>query len=434
MKRIILLSIPGLTRQHIEEIRPKNMSGILEKNYTSLVPTFPAVTCSVQSSILTGTYPSEHSIISNGYFDKTYKQVHFWDQPSKLVKKPQIWDLIKEKNSKIKTAVLFWQNTLFANSDIIVTPKPLHFENSFEMWCYSKPQNFYEEIVEEIGEFDLKSYWGPFASIESSKWIVNATKITIKKQSPDLLLTYIPHLDYSGQKFGPDSSEFKDSVLEVDKLLGDLKEFIDTEKLDYEIIIISEYGFNQVNNSLSPNRILNENKLLEFRKINGKEYIDFELSKAFAMCDHQIAHIYIKPGFENTVKTIFQNVDVGNIFDKNAQLDLKINNVRSGEIILTSKKNSWFNYYWWTDEKYAPEFTFSVDIHRKPGFDPLELFLDMKTKKISQDVTLIRGSHGIIDNELSKLPIFGTTISDKILPEKMNVTEILPNVFDFLEV
>ena len=433
MKRIILLSIPGLTRQHIDEIKPNNISRILEKNLTSLIPTFPAVTCSVQSSILTGTYPSEHGIISNGYFDRTYKQVHFWDQPCELVKKPQVWDLIKEKNPKIKTAVLFWQNTLFANSDIVITPKPLHFENNFEMWCYSKPQNFYEEITKELGEFDLKWYWGPFVSIESSRWIINASKITIKKHNPDLLLTYIPHLDYSGQKFGPNSSEFKKSVLEVDKLIGNLEDFLKTEKLDYEIIIISEYGFNQVNNSISPNRILNENKLLLTRNINGKEYIDFELSKAFAMCDHQISHIYIKPGFEDAVTSIFKKVSIGRILDKKTQSNLHIDNIRSGEIIITAEKNSWFNYYWWTDEKYAPDFTFSVDIHRKPGFDPLELFLDMKTKKISQDTSLIHGSHGVIDNELSRLPIFGTTLSEIELPEKMDMIEVLPCILDIFK-
>ena len=199
MKKIIVLDIPGLVGANIDKNKTKNISKIIENNHSALIPTFPAVTCSAQSSILTGMYPSEHGIIANGYYDKTYKEIHFWDQPSKLVKKPQIWDVLKEKNYKIKTAVLFWQNTLFAKSDIVITPKPLHLENNFVMWCYSKPENFYEEIVKEIGEFDLKWYWGPFASIESSKWIINATKITIKNHSPDLLLTYIPHLDYAGQ-------------------------------------------------------------------------------------------------------------------------------------------------------------------------------------------------------------------------------------------
>ena len=434
MKKIIVLDIPGLVGSNIDKNETKNISKIIKNNHSVLNPTFPAVTCSAQSSILTGTYPSEHGIIANGYYDKTYKEIHFWDQPSKLVKKPQIWDILKEKNSKIKTAVLFWQNTLFAKSDTVITPKPIHLENNFVMWCYSKPENFYEEISEEIGEFDLKWYWGPFASIESSKWIINATKITIKNHNPDLLLTYIPHLDYAGQKYGPESIEFQNSLSEVDELIGNLIDFLQSEKLEYEIIILSEYGFNQVNNSISPNIILNDNLLLQTRNIGGKEYIDFELSKAFAMCDHQIAHIFIKPGFEETVTKIFEKQPIGKILNKKMQKELHIDNERSGDIILTSEKNSWFNYHWWTDEKFAPDFTFSVDIHRKPGFDPLELFFDMKTKKISHDTSLIHGSHGIIDNEISKLPIIGTTISEKKLPEKLDMVEIMPRILDFLEV
>ncbi|MDC0856261.1 alkaline phosphatase family protein [Candidatus Nitrosopelagicus sp.] len=434
MKKIIVLDIPGLVGSNIDKNETKNIPKIIKNNHSVLNPTFPAVTCSAQSSILTGTYPSEHGIIANGYYDKTYKEIHFWDQPSKLVKKPQIWDILKEKNSKIKTAVLFWQNTLFAKSDTVITPKPIHLENNFVMWCYSKPENFYEEISEEIGEFDLKWYWGPFASIESSKWIINATKITIKNHNPDLLLTYIPHLDYAGQKYGPESIEFQNSLSEVDELIGNLIDFLQSEKLEYEIIILSEYGFNQVNNSISPNIILNDNLLLQTRNIGGKEYIDFELSKAFAMCDHQIAHIFIKPGFEETVTKIFEKQPIGKILNKKMQKELHIDNERSGDIILMSEKNSWFNYHWWTDEKFAPDFTFSVDIHRKPGFDPLELFFDMKTKKISHDTSLIHGSHGIIDNEISKLPIIGTTISEKKLPEKLDMVEIMPRILDFLEV
>ncbi len=434
MKKIIVLDIPGLVRSNIDKIKTKNISKIIENNNSVLVPTFPAVTCSAQSSILTGTHPSEHGIIANGYYDRIYKEIHFWDQPSRLVKKPQIWDILKDENSKIKTAVLFWQNTLFAKSDIVITPKPLHLENDFVMWCYSKPQNFYEEIIKEIGEFDLKWYWGPFASIESSKWIINATKITIKNHSPDLLFTYIPHLDYAGQKYGPDSSEFQKSLSEVDELIGNLINFLHLEEMEYEIIVLSEYGLNQVDNSISPNIILNENSLLQTRNIGGKEYIDFELSKAFAMCDHQIAHVFIKPGFEKIVTEIFEKQSIGEIFNKDKQKELHLDSERSGDIILTSEKNSWFNYHWWTDEKNAPDFTFSVDIHRKPGFDPLELFFDMKTKKISHDTSLVHGSHGIIDNENSKLPIIGTTISEKKLPEKLHMTEIMPTILDFLEV
>ena len=176
------------------------------------------------------------------------------------------------------------------------------------------------------------------------------------------------------------------------------------------------------------------NSLLQTRVIEGKEYVDFELSDAFAMCDHQIAHIFIKPGFEEKVTSIFEKQPIAKILNKELQNELQIDNERSGDIILVSQINSWFNYHWWTDEKYAPDFTFSVDIHRKPGYDPLELFFDMTTKKISHDTSLIKGSHGVIDEQVNKLPVIGSTILKNRLPEKIDMTNISSIILDFFGV
>ena len=195
-----------------------------------------------------------------------------------------------------------------ANSDVVITPKPLHLDKKMIMWCYSKPKNFYEKIAESIGNFDLKSYWGPFASIDSSTWIINSAKLTITNTQPNLLMVYLPHLDYASQKFGPNSLEFKKSVAELDDIIGDFLIFLENEFPNtYEIMILSEYTFNNVNTSLSPNLILRDNDFLSTRRIDGKDYIDYEFSKAFAMVDHQIAHIYIKSGYEDEVYNVFKN-------------------------------------------------------------------------------------------------------------------------------
>lgn len=436
MKKLIVINVVGLTKNLFDNTLLPNISKIFTSGfYSPMIPSFPAVTCSVQSSITSGYYPAEHGIISNGIYDRDTKQVSFWEQYDSLVQKPRIWDILKEINPKLKTAVFFWQNSLYANSDFIITPKPIHLEDKTIMWCYSKPVNYYEEIVQHIGEFDLKWYWGPFVSIKSSQWIIDASMYTIKKHKPDLVLVYLPHLDYSAQKYGPQSNEFKQSLIESDDLIGNLMDFLNASEFDneYDVMIHSEYGFNEVTHSLSPNIILRKNGLLSIRTIFGKEYIDFENSNAFAMVDHQIAHIFVKTGYEDIVTSIFKKEkNIARILDKTSQIQLKINHARSGELILCAQDNCWFNYYWWEDENNAPSFTFNVDIHRKPGYDPLELFLDPNTKKISHNTSLIKGSHGVFDsNDTDTLPIFGMSVKPKNEIPIMNITQIAPTILKF---
>ena len=438
MKKLLVLDIIGLSKKQLDTIKPPNILQIFENGFqTVMLPTFPAVTCSVQASITSGYTPAEHGIISNGFYDHNSKQVFFWEQSSNLVTKPRIWDILKKVNPNLKTAVLFWQNSLFINSDIVITPKPIHQDNGIVMWCYSKPVNYYENIVEDIGDFDLQWYWGPLVSIKSSLWILEATKYTIKNHSPNLVLVYLPHLDYAAQKNGPESEEFKKALLELDTIIGDISSFLSSYKNDeYEIMIISEYSFNNVKNSISPNKILREEGLLSIRNISGKEYIDFEYSKAFAMVDHQIAHIFTKPAYENQIENIFNHqTEISEILNKDSQKELKINNPKSGNLILCSKEDSWFNYYWWDDSNKAPEFTFNVDIHRKPGYDPLELFFDPQTKKISQNTSLIKGSHGLINkNQVDELPVFGMTLKQNELKVPINAVQIAQTISKFFNI
>jgi len=197
-------------------------------------------------------------------------------------------------------------------------------------------------------------------------------------------------------------------------------------------MILSEYNFNEVNNSVSPNLLLRQHGLLSTRRIEDKDYIDYEFSKAFAMVDHQIAHLYIKPGYEDQVKSIFNNEHVGSILDNDLQKKFKVNHPKSGDLILCSNINSWFNYYWWDDIKHAPDFTFTVDIHRKPGYDPLELFIDFQSKTISHDTSLIKGSHGLISNDPMNSPLIGTSFESNI-DEKISVIEIKNKIQNFFK-
>jgi predicted AlkP superfamily pyrophosphatase or phosphodiesterase len=420
-KYFVILDIVGLDVSHIDSSSQKypNISSLFENDgeYGYMKPVFPSVTCTVQASILTGKYPKEHGIISNGFFDRENLQTLFWEQSTNLVHSEKIWDTVKNKNNMIKTAMLFWQNSMYSNNDYVVTPRPIHLENGqMDMWCYSKPVNYYEEISKEVGEFNLLNYWGPFASIKSSEWITKSVQYTIKNYRPNLIYAYFPQLDYTAQKFGHSSSQVTDDLKQIDNCVGNIIEKVKDAGIfdDTHFLLLSEYGFNDVKNAIPLNRILREKGLLQVRTISGKEYIDYEYSDAFAMVDHQIAHIYIKSSNnmgKEKIKIAIEDIPgIQKVCDVEEKQKLHIDHPRSGELIAIAEKDKWFSYYWWYEDQKkkssnpdetgavdydkAPSFTRTVDIHRKPGYDPLDLFIDPKRKCISTDTSLIRGSHG----------------------------------------
>jgi predicted AlkP superfamily pyrophosphatase or phosphodiesterase len=265
------------------------------------------------------------------------------------------------------------------------------------MWCYSKPVGYYEELKEKFGEFNLASYWGPLASSKSSDWIANAAEYTLESERPNLLFVYIPHVDYSAQRFGKEGVQVRDDLKKADEIVGRLVQKATTLGIrdETQFVILSEYAFNDVNGAVPLNLVLRDAGLLTIRSIQEKEYLDFEYSKAFAMVDHQVAHIYIKNGYEKEARSVLETTSgVDIVLDGNGKKDLAIDHERSGDLIAIAAKDKWFSYYWWYDEGKAPDFAHKVDIHRKPGYDPVELFIDPKTKSIPLDTNLIKGSHG----------------------------------------
>ena len=420
-KYFVVLDIVGLDVSHLDSLSQKypNISSLFENDgeYGYMKPVFPSVTCTVQASILTGKYPKEHGIISNGFFDRENLQTLFWEQSTNLVQSEKIWDTLKNKNNMLKTALLFWQNSMYSNNDYIVTPRPIHLENGqMDMWCYSKPVNYYEAISKEVGEFNLMNYWGPFASIKSSEWITKSVQYTIKNHRPNLIYAYFPQLDYTAQKFGHSSPQVSDDLKQIDDCVGNIIEKVKETGIfdDTQFILLSEYRFNDVKDAIPINRTLREKGLLQVRTIRGKEYIDYEYSDAFAMVDHQIAHIYIKNNnnlSKEKIKNAIEDIPgIDKVYDDEEKQKLYIDHARSGELIAIAEKDRWFSYYWWYDDQKkknsnldvaetdlndkAPSFTKTVDIHRKPGYDPLDLFIDPVSKCISTNTGLIRGSHG----------------------------------------
>lgn len=392
----VVLDIVGLEYEHLTSNLLPNIANIIENGEAAkLEPVFPAVTCTVQASILSGKYPRDHGIVANGIYDRDTYNVSFWEQPSSLVKAERAWDLAKRKGAK--TAVLFWQNIMYAESDFVVTPRPMHFDDKMIMWCYSKPVGYYEKLKETLGEFDLSSYWGPLASHKSSDWIAQAAEYTLENERPNMMFVYIPHVDYSAQRFGKDAPQTKNDIRKADEIVGRLAAKVSELgiKDQTQFIILSEYSFNNVNGAVPLNVTLRDAGLLAVRNIQGREYLDLEYSKAFAMVDHQIAHVFVKNGYEQqTKKTLETTAGVERVLDSAGKKSLGIDHSRSGELIAVAMRDKWFSYYWWHDVNLAPEFARKVDIHKKPGYDPVELFFDPKTRSIPLDSSLIKGSHG----------------------------------------
>lgn len=416
VKYLIVLDIAGLEPKLISEDRTPNICNLSSNGELARVrPVFPAVTCTSQASMSSGTYPRQHGIISNGIYDRQTHTVSFWEQSSGLVQAEKVWDITKRGGSGRTTAALFWQNTMYADADIVLTPRPLHMEDRMIMWCYSRPPGLYEKISCDIGKFDLSTYWGPFASDKSSAWIGRATELVLELQKPNILFSYIPHLDYIFQREGINPKNLKEEIRFVDNIVGNImNKTIDLGIREHtQFVIVSEYGFSDVTNDIPLNRIFREQGLLAVREIEGREYIDFEYSVAFAMVDHQVAHIYIKGASVQQIKRILDSVEgIEIVLDEDGKKMMNINHERSGDLIAIAESDKWFSYYWWFEEEKSPPFANKVDIHRKPGYDPSELFLDAKTKGIPLNGKKVRASHGRVPS-LSDDTGFAVYVSDR---------------------
>ena len=398
----------------------------------SLVPSFPAVTCTVQASISTGADPSLHGMVSNGYYDRERLAVGFWEQSDRLVQARRVWEAAREQDPAFTSAMLFWQNSIGSTNDIIVTPKPIHkHSGGMIQSCYSRPSGLYEDLVSKVGKFSLFWYWGPFASKKSTAWITECTRTVIEEHHPNLVLTYLPHLDYCQQRQGPTGKTVSKDLKFVDDCLGEV--FDVAEKNDYAVIVGGDYGIDHVDQALFPNRMLREHELLRLYVVNGREYLDYGQSRAFAMVDHQIAHIFCDSEVVTEVHALLSTMPgVEQILTQEHFSDYGIDHPRSGELILIAAKGYWFAYPWWHDPPNRPDFATHVDIHNKPGFDPLELFWEGHPFRVAQDTSRVLGSHGRPPDEDSLHPALVTSFKPQTIPSKPRDTDIFNLVLEAL--
>lgn len=440
MKKTVVINVVGLSQRLIGRHTPF-LSAYIDKGSTARVrPVFPAVTCTAQSTYLTGRSPSEHGIVGNGWYFKEEHEVKFWRQSNQLVQGEKIWDVLRKEDPGFSCANLFWWYNMYSTADYSVTPRPNYLADGRKIPdVYSYPAALRDVLQKELGQFPLFKFWGPATDISSSEWIAESAKKVDKKYDPTLTLIYLPHLDYNLQRYGPDLEKVGKDLQEIDGLLNDLVSYY--EQKEASVLLLSEYGITGVSQPVHINRSLREHGFLSVRTERGKELLDAGASEAFAVADHQAAHVYVRhPENISKVTALLKDLPgVEGVWVGDERAAIGLDHDRAGDIVVSADAKSWFTYYYWLDDGKAPDFARTVDIHRKPGYDPAEMFTDpeksmmplrivwkLLKKKLGfrtlMDVIplraeMIKGSHGRIPENSIDFPV---VISNSNLFENTN--------------
>jgi predicted AlkP superfamily pyrophosphatase or phosphodiesterase len=425
MRRTVVLNVVGLTAGWLGRHTPNLLSLARRGGRSTIHPAFPAVTCTVQSDYLTGVRPTQHGIVGNGWYDREQAEVQFWRQSNRLVQASKVWETFREQAEGFTCAKLFWWYNMYSSADYSITPRPLYPADGRKVFdIHTWPYDIRPKIKRDLGEFPFPTFWGPAAGIPgphgaadaATRWIAESAKWVEDRYHPTLSLVYLPHLDYNLQRLGPDHPETARDVERMDALVGDLIDYFDRRSV--EVIVLSEYGVVAVNQPVHLNRLFRDQGWLALKDELGSERLDAGASRVFAVADHQIAHVYVNdPTLQSAARSLLEStVGVAEVLDESGKKAAGINHERAGDLVAVAAPHAWFTYYYWKDDTRAPDFARTVDIHRKPGYDPVELFLDptiplvklkilwrllqkrlgfrMLMDVIPLDASLVRGSHG----------------------------------------
>ncbi|NJB35038.1 alkaline phosphatase family protein [Croceivirga sp. JEA036] len=429
MNKTVVINVVGLTKRLLGAHTPFLTTFLAASKQQFIQPAFPAVTCTAQSNYLTGKLPTNHGIVGNGWYFKEECEVKFWRQSNKLVQVPKLWDELKKTNPNFTCANMFWWYNMYSTVDFSVTPRPNYLADGRKIPdIYSHPAELRDTLQNQLGTFPLFNFWGPKTSIKSSQWIADATIKTDQLHNPTLTLVYLPHLDYNIQRYGLDFSKIGKDLSEIDTVVKQLVSYYEAQQAS--VVILSEYGITNVNNPVHINRYLRKKGWLGIRVERGLELLDAGASEVFAVADHQIAHVYIKNKEQlEVVADYLKKIDgIEQVLLGKEKETLGMAHERAGDIVLVADSKSWFTYYFWEDDAKAPDYARMVDIHKKPGYDPVEMLTDPKDpfvvpkivgkllkKKLGfrtvMDVIplkaeLIKGSHGRVPEDRDDWPIF----------------------------
>jgi predicted AlkP superfamily pyrophosphatase or phosphodiesterase len=414
---LAVIDVVGLTPALLGPHTPNLNRLVADGFLATLEDSFPAVTTTAQATMLTGTPAADHGIVGNGWYFRDLGEIWFWRQTNQLVQGEKVWERLRRERPGFTCAKIFWWYNMYSSADWSITPRPIYPADGRKIPAlYSHPAGLHEELETRLGSFPFFNFWGPKADIRSSRWIAECALSVFRRYRPDLSLIYLPHLDYNLQRLGPDHPAIAGDVAEIDRVAGALIDGLRADGAD--ILVVSEYGILPVERPIAINRILRERGWLAVRETLGWELLDPGASRAFAVADHQIAHVYVAnpADVEAVADVLAATPGVAEVLEAASKAARGIDHARSGELIAIAEPNAWFSYYYWLDDARAPDFARTVDIHRKPGYDPAELFIDPELKlpalrvawrllqkrlgqRMLMDVIplnaeLVRGSHG----------------------------------------
>lgn len=452
MTPTVVLNVVGLTPSllvHAPHLQALAQAGAMRPLSTVL----PAVTTTVQSTLLTGLAPREHGIVANGWYFRDLSEIWFWRQSNRLVQGEKVWQAAKKRDPAFTCAKLFWWYNMYADVDFAVTPRPMYLADGRKLPdIHTHPAGLRDELQGALGDFPLFRFWGPGADIESSRWIAASALHILDKQRPTLTLVYLPHLDYDLQRFGPNHPGIPAQVAAVDALCGPI---IDKARaMGAHVVALSEYGITEVSRPVHINRALRQAGWLKVRLERGREQLDAGASHAFAVADHQIAHVYVaRPELLPKVAACLAALPgVETVLDETGKRAAGLDHARSGELVAVARADSWFTYYHFLDDARAPDFARTVEIHRKPGYDPAELLFERKlafpklavaarlARKalgfrtlmdvIGLDASVVRGSHGRPTDRAEDGPLFITSAPELLADGPVPAAAVKPLLLD----
>ncbi|WP_158888427.1 alkaline phosphatase family protein [Amycolatopsis anabasis] len=447
MKPLVVVDVVGLTPKVLRHMPA--LAGLARDGWQAELGTvLPAVTCSAQSTFLTGLPPAGHGIVGNGWYFRDLGEVHLWRQHNRLVGGEKLWEAARARHPGYTAANLCWWYAMGASTDLTVTPRPIyHADGRKSPDCYTRPPELHDRLTEELGAFPLFQYWGPTASIASSRWIAGAARKVFAEQRPDLLLVYLPHLDYDLQRFGPDAERAVAAARDLDAVLAPLLGQV--RDAGATVVALSEYGITAARRPVDVNRALRAEGLLQVYVQGGMEYLDPWTSRAFAVADHQVAHVYVSRESDvDRVRGLLGELPgVDEVLDRAGQARYGLDHERAGELVAVAEPDAWFTYYYWLDDDRAPDFARGVEIHRKPGYDPAELFFDpadplakaraglnlVKKKAglryamnvVPLDPGWVRGSHGRLPDSAADGPVLLCSDTSTVdVRDRVKATEV----------
>lgn len=468
MKRTAVLNVVGLTEALLGDATPHVRQFREAGSFSRIAPAFPAVTCTAQANYLTGRPPRAHGIVGNGWYHRELAEVQFWKQSNHLVTAPKLWDELRRRDPRFTCAQLFWWFNMYSTVDWSITPRPMYPADGRKVFdIHTWPYSIRPEIKHRLGEFPFPCFWGPAAGRDStagraaavSRWIAESAKWIETRHQPTLNLVYLPHLDYNLQRHGPHApgvpaaSRLANPAItrdlrEIDAIVGDLLGFFQAR--DVQVVILSEYGLTNVDTPIHLNRLFRRHGWLTVKEELGLELLDAGASRAFAVADHQVAHVYLNdPTLERAVRRVIESQPgVARVLGMEEKRAGGIDHPRAGDLIAVAHENAWFTYYYWLDDAVAPDFARCVDIHRKPGYDPVELFTDpalgplalkarigwrllqkrlgfrMLMDLIPLEASLVKGAHGTRPADPADWPVLLTPRTASAPPPSVESTAV----------